>query len=138
MKNNLVWIIDDDEYNAKRLRRDVMEFDPAATGQIFGDAMAACRATGSPAVIVVDLSSVGSIAGGPELSYSAIANISGKHPGAVIVIRSAVSKNFAEYVRELVVDDCPDSVVRLMEVFDDLSKVLGEFLTPATLGGGEQ
>jgi hypothetical protein len=127
----LIFIIDDDEGASDCKREDALEVIPRATVKIFVDALSASKATGSPDFIIIDISAVGSIAGGPHHSYSAICNLACKHPGAMIIINSAVSRYFAEEVRDLVKERCPESVIELVDWAkcdpgDSLKKILKE------------
>jgi hypothetical protein len=111
----LIWLINDDEGAAHYEREDILDIYPGATVKVFDDALSAWKATGSPEIIVIDISAVGSIMGGPHQAYSPICNVAGKHPGATIIINSAVSKDFSEEVRDLVKERCPDSVVEVVD-----------------------
>lgn len=104
----LAWLINDDPTVAEFESEDIREAVDGAVCKIFPDAMTASKATGSPDVIVVDISAVGSLMGGPQYAYGPICSIYERHPGASFIINSAVGTGYAEDVVDLVKGRCPE------------------------------
>ena len=126
-----VYLINDDD-SAHYESRAITEVIPDAQIVRFEDAYSASRDAGRADLIVIDLSAVGSILSGPESCYSAVCWAADKHPGAPIIINSAVSTGFSGEVVRLVAERCPDSVVHVVDWFkadpiDSFKAILKDF-----------
>lgn len=115
-KHLRVWIIDDDASNREMLQQDVAEVLPDAVQTLFGSLFDTRDRTDRVDLIFVDLSSIGPIAGGPHFFYGPICTLLEKHPGATLVINSAVALNYMDDVREEVIEHIPHADVRVVEV----------------------
>lgn len=114
-RKTVVWLINDCAGTAHYETLDIKEAMPGASVRRFESVFDTRGEVKGPDVVVIDISAVGSIMGGPHNCYSPICTLHAKFPGSVIVINSAVSSYFAQDVAELVKERCPDAVVRLVD-----------------------
>lgn len=123
-----VWIIDDQEYmRAKVVPRLVRERWPEADMTGFDSLAAALYYSGAVDLIIIDITAVCPLERA-RLAYGPICQLIERHPGAPLVINSALPRYVTQEVRDEVLSFVPDAQVYLcgfpFEV--NLPKVLGE------------
>jgi hypothetical protein len=85
-------------------------------------------------VLLIDLSSCGSILGGPDHMYGPILSVLQRQAGVKhVVINSAVARSFAECVQEDIQRELPDMDVKLIDwaackPFDSLKNIVRSLL----------
>ena len=105
------WIIDDNESAQDALREVIEDFFPDARVECFEYPHATIHSP-SVDVILIDISAVVPIMMS-HTAYSAICTLLAKHPGATVVICSAVSFNASQDVRDDVLEQMPEADVRI-------------------------
>ncbi len=119
-KKPMTFIIsDDDEYCRKRHSEDIREHFPEANIVSFSDFMDVRDYAGSVDFLIIDMSSIAPIMSGPEFVYSPICSFIEQHPGAEIVICSAVAKCYSEDVKDRVVEIMPEASVSILPFMDE-------------------
>ncbi len=120
-KKPMTFIIsDDDEYCRKRHSEDIREHFPEANIVSFSDFMDVRDYAGSVDFLIVDMSSIAPIMSGPEFAYSPICSFIEQHPGAEIVICSAVAKSYSENVKDRVVEIMPGANITVLQFMRDM------------------
>lgn len=109
-----VTIVDDDAYNREEIEKDVLSKFPDARCVSY-ECMFDAYTGGKPCdVLIVDLSSVEGGIMGVEHAYSPICAFIEDHPGATVLINSAVAHQTSEYVKERILECISTARVRIV------------------------
>lgn len=118
------FIIDDDRYYRDVISNELQLCSNVTHIYPFENLFEALESTVRADFIVIDISAVGyTMMGGAHQYYSPICSLADKHPGANIIIVSAMGKQFIDDVIELVKTVQPDTLIEFIDVFN-ISKQL--------------
>ncbi len=123
-----VWIIDDQEYMRMRvIPKLVRDRWPESDLTAFDSLAAALYHTAAVDLIVIDITAVCPIERA-QLAYGPICQLIDKHPGATLIINSALPRYVTDVVRDEIKQFAPEAQVLLCGFpFDqNLPKVLAE------------
>ena len=117
-KKPMVLILDDDEASTECLEIVVRDLVPNAQITSYEYMVDAIEHPGTVDIIIIDISSLGDIRMA-HAAYAPICSFVDRHPGATVVINSAVSLNTMLDVRDDVLEHCPDALVRVASMWND-------------------
>jgi DNA-binding NarL/FixJ family response regulator len=123
-----LWIIEDDPRVLEAIGTLLRQSRPDLSISLFASCIEAFRSTGSPDLILADVGGLGSHCSTPATLASPIANLAAQHPGAHLVVTSAMLPWAAAVVDELreilaetiVMDVCKSDVRSLCSIVGDL------------------
>lgn len=111
-----IWIVNDDAYDRQACSAQALQAFPDANITTFESLFDAHERFDNPDIVIIDLSAVAPIGlGFSNHHYGPICTFMDRHFGATVIITSAVSKNFAEDVKEEVLEQNPDAQIHLVE-----------------------
>ena len=106
-----VWIIDDQEYMRTRtVPKVIRDRWPDADITAFDSLAAAIYYSGSVDLVIIDITAVCPIQRA-ALAYGPICQLLERHPGATLIINSALPRYITDGVRESVLEFVPDAQV---------------------------
>jgi len=122
-----IWIIEDNDDAAEALVGLIEAINEQTCTKCFETVHQTVKAVGSPDIVIVDITA---LCGSLQLihhAYTHIAALANRHPGATIIINSAVPAHTAKEVVDDTLAEVPDADVRFT-VRGEIDSMLDELI----------